>query len=284
MFVINLKTIVVGLLLSERFFGFGDAFAVVCNFSPGRFHIVGNVYTCSVTKLENEWSPDIEVRGDHRRHKTNSDLNFISSDGIKFHAMPKGFQKVFLNLVGLHIKDGGIRHLTQDDLEDYTNLTYLSLNMNNIEHLDSVVFEFNSKLEHISFVSNKLTSIGGSTLKPLTKLHSAHFNLNICIDEYAVTRADVEKLVPIIRANCKVRFEPAILKLEQRYSILEESLRSKIAERSFLQPSTKMIEEKFDQQEKKLKILENKNDELNARISRLERFIDSNYPSFNLFD
>lgn len=284
MFGINLKSIVVSILLSELCFGFGDAFAVWCNFSPGRFHIVGNVYTCSVTKLENEFSPGTEVRGDHRRHKSDSDVNFISSDGIKFHAMPKSFQRVFPNLIGLHMKDGDIRHLTRDDLMDYPALIYLSLNMNNIEHLDSDVFEFNTKLEHISFVSNKLTSIGGSALKPLTKLHSAHFNLNICIDEYAVTRTDVEKLLPAIRTNCKVIFESAILKLEQRCSILEESLQSDIDEKSLSRPNTMLLEDQLNKQEKKLKMLENENNELKVRISQLERFIISNYPGFKLND
>lgn len=259
---------------------------ITCNYSPGRFHIVGDVYTCTITRLENEFSPGLEVSGEHRRHKTNFDVKFVTSEGIEFKAMPNGLERVFPNLIGIHLKHGKIRHLTQDNLKIYPNLVYLSLNMNDIEYLDSDVFEFNFMLEHISFMNNQLSSIGASTLKPLTKLHSAHFNSNPCIDGHAVTRNDIEKLIPILQANCKVKFEPAILRLEERCSILEKSLASENSGKSLAQPirNSASLDKQFDQQNKKIKMLEEEKNHLENRILKLEKFIKANFPIYDMWD
>lgn len=145
-------------------------------------------YTCTVLHLfTNSTRRNVSsVSGKHIEQNTDEDITQLYIINQQMEYFPIGFTKFFRNLVAIHAGKNQLKHLERNDLKEFTKIRYLYLYTNQLEVLQSDVFQFNQALEYISFYNNRLMHIGSKILLPLTRLKTAYFNKNICIDKQAV--------------------------------------------------------------------------------------------------
>lgn len=114
--------------------------------------------------------------------------------------IPQGTGKLFPNLQVLRIWSSGLKKLQQNDIKDFENLKELIVPLNDIESLDSNLFEFNKKLIKIDMSRNKLQHVGLALFTSLPILSSVNLNHNECIDDNFKTNVAV--FVDKVRRNC----------------------------------------------------------------------------------
>jgi hypothetical protein len=142
-----------------------------------------NCYQCTSVKFivtkPNQTVTDIN--GEHLEYENSQDANSlrIIDQIVKF--FPSGLGHHFPYLLVLKIWSSSLSHLSQRDLKEFKYLTDLSVSGNNLEVLDSNLFDFNHHLKHIDFTRNRIKHVGLNLLKPLHKLAFADFYQNDCI-------------------------------------------------------------------------------------------------------
>ena len=118
------------------------------------------------------------------------------------HYLPKGIGRFFPNLNGLAVWSSKLKSLTQDDLKPLKQLLSVTFNDNDVTDLEDGLFEYNSKLQIVSFNDNKLKLVGENVLSILKNLNQLHFQNNVCINDDAWSSA-VPALVEKIKSQCR---------------------------------------------------------------------------------
>lgn len=116
--------------------------------------------------------------------------------------MPKEIEKFFPDLEAIKIIMSNLKSIKKADLKPFSKLKELCLGKNDLETLDSDLFEFNRELRFVSFYQNKLKFIGEDILKPLKKLEDARFMYNCCISQEALKSSDIPELVDSLTKQC----------------------------------------------------------------------------------
>lgn len=145
-------------------------------------------YTCTVLNLStNATKRNVsDVHGKHQPQYTNDHVTQLYMQNQQMEYFPTGFTNFFHNIVAVHAGMNKLKYLEKNDLKEFTTMRYLYLYTNQLEVLQSDVFQYNQALEYISFYNNRLMHIGSKILLPLKRLKTAYFNKNICIDHQAV--------------------------------------------------------------------------------------------------
>lgn len=144
---------------------------------------------------------------------------------------PIGFTKFFRNLVAIHAGRNNLKYLERNDLKEFTKIRYLYLYTNQLEVLQSDVFQFNQALEYISFYNNRLMHIGSKILLPLTRLRTAYFNKNICIDKQAVmSEQGISELKLEIAQQCSDITDEDLMNMLKLNNMKVNKLENKIAQ------------------------------------------------------
>jgi hypothetical protein len=162
-------------------------------------------YTCTVRHLTSNRSSHVvkDVIGNHSQGKNNSDVVQLYIFQQKMNVFPQGLTDFFENIEAIHAGMNELKYLEQNDMKSFVNLRFLYLYSNLLESLQSDVFLYNTELEYVSFYNNTLDRIGSKILKPLTKLNTAYFNKNICIDKQAVhSKKEVAEIKLEIAERC----------------------------------------------------------------------------------
>lgn len=151
-------------------------------------------YLCTVAEQPVRGLVSIDnVIGKHEGSKSNDDVAVVSVKNINCDRLPSGLEKYFRNLQGIFAFSSQKKELLRDDLERFPKLKYLDISMNYIQKLPSDVFEGNPQIEWIDISDNRLKLVGLDVLNGLRKLHYANFQQNLCIDELANDRTDLER-------------------------------------------------------------------------------------------
>ncbi|WP_213398997.1 leucine-rich repeat domain-containing protein, partial [Bacillus subtilis] len=99
---------------------------------------------------------------------------------------PLRLQNFFPDLQGIKIQSSQLTEVKRDDLKEYTNLRILNLFDNEIQFLESNLFEFVPKLELIWLDSNKIAHIDANVFNNFVgKLSHLYLSDNICQFENA---------------------------------------------------------------------------------------------------
>lgn len=161
-------------------------------------------YTCTVLHLlTNTTRRNVsEISGKHIPQHDNNDITQLYIIHQQMEYFPKGFTKFFENIVAIHAGMNKLKSLERNDLDEFAKIRYLYLYSNQLEVLQSDVFESNLNLEYVSFYNNRLTHIGSKLLMPLKKLKAAYFNKNICIDKQAASEQGMSELKLEIAQQC----------------------------------------------------------------------------------
>lgn len=115
---------------------------------------------------------------------------------------PQELNTFFPNIKGVEIFNCSLKTIDQSDLKPLANLNELWLGNNDLEYLESDLFEFNPEIRILVFTKNKLKYIGDNILAPLPHLSKANFNKNKCIDAYAGTRLERKHLEKQLEKKC----------------------------------------------------------------------------------
>lgn len=180
-----------------------DAININCAFSDLE-NCVRNCYQCTVQKLiVTRRNQTVEgVNGNHWDYEhTNEDVVILKIVDQLVLFLPSGLENKFPFLSVLKIWSSGLRSLVQEDIRGMKYLTDLSLSGNDLETLNSNLFEFNRRLIKIDFTRNHLKHIGLNLLKPLKSLVYADFYRNDCIHDGA--RYEFDKLKTSLREKCQ---------------------------------------------------------------------------------
>lgn len=186
-----------------------SAFSVACIFEDSLlFDDLKAVYTCAVNTLEtNELKRNVsDVTGRHKARRGNRDVVQIQISQHPHPSLmeffPRGFAGFFENIVAFHAGKNKLKYLEKSDLKEFGKLRFLYLYSNQLEVLQSDVFQNNPALEYVSFFNNRLMYIGSNILVPLKRLKIAYFNKNICIDKQATTDQGLSELKLEISHQC----------------------------------------------------------------------------------
>jgi hypothetical protein len=98
--------------------------------------------------------------------------------------IPSHADQFFPHLETLRIWSSGLRRLVQADIKGLPQLRELILPLNEIEVLDSDLFQFNARISKLDLSRNKLRNVGLAVFAPVSKaLTHVNFNHNECIDD-----------------------------------------------------------------------------------------------------
>ena len=136
--------------------------------------------------------------------------------GETVHYLPKGFGRFFPNLVRLTVYGSELKSLSQNDLKSLTQLQIIDVSMNDLEFLDDDLFEFNSKLTHVNFTSNKLKYVGENSFNNLKNLKQIDLNSNLCINNKASLSSEIPALIQKLKTQCK--FPPYVFLLKEQWN------------------------------------------------------------------
>lgn len=190
-------------------------------------------YTCTVRHLiTNETRRDVsEVIGKilpEFKYENITQLHIIHQSMEYF---PRNFTKFFENIVAVHAGMNKLKYLEKDDLKEYSKMRFLYLYSNLLEVLQSDVFQDNLALEYVSFYNNRLKHISSKLLIPLTRLKTAYFNKNICIDKQAVNSEQMlSELRLEIAERCSDITDEDLMDILKQNQIKVEQLETKVAQ------------------------------------------------------
>lgn len=214
---------------------------------------LGEFYTCAPTiDISKGTETVVDVTGEHLDGRTNADVAylFVMNQNV-LDRIPSGIEQFFPNLMGMQWYLGSLTALRAEDLEPFRNLIELVVWDNRIVLIDGNLFQHNPNLKKIYFQNNLLEHVGQDLLTGLSKLDTADFMNNPCINVRATTRAEIQELnhqlpimcpQPLCSLGCSIRIESlevevaeykdkvdeltqVIESYEQRLAYVEEQIR-----------------------------------------------------------
>lgn len=204
--------------------------SIQCNFGNDYWNSIGDsVYSClnAVIISDDNLTHVIDIIGIHESGKTNEDVKafWIESSHKQFARLPKGFEKIFVNMIVYAWGYGALTTLTADDLKPYPQLQRLDAYDNKLTSLDGDLFKYTPKLVYLHFRGNPLLHVGIGLLDGLHSLKRAYFELNDCINMGAETPTQIRQLKLKLWNQCpplKIESGECSIKCMERIETLEE--------------------------------------------------------------
>lgn len=185
---------------------FSSTFAISfnCTFSVYSHVIVGERYTCTAILSNYEDGPDLtEVTGSHLPLRNNSHVIGVTINShLALNFIPQQMHTFFPVIGVLNIYNGNLTVIGENDLKDYINLEFLSLQGNKIVRIPGNFFANAPRMRYMNFNSNRIQHVGENLIEPLFALSQAHFSSNICVN-YAVTNSSFPCLIGTLRVYCQ---------------------------------------------------------------------------------
>jgi len=192
------------LILLLAVFSSANAVIFYCDYKMYTWLVVGSCYTCEVYGIEDENPTQVdEFRGDHLPGLNESDVKAFSIYYVTptLPKIPTGIETTFENLLVFRWTES-LTTLTADDLKPFPDLVVFFVRNANLFSIDGDVFQHNTNLNYIALDFNRIEHIGFGFLDGLTQLTSFYFHSNICLNAYA-TNSDVIEIVRMkIAAYC----------------------------------------------------------------------------------
>jgi hypothetical protein len=145
-----------------------------------------------------------ELYGVHGFEKENKDVKIVQISNQHLLQMPRELEGFFPNIKGFFINFCKLTSISKDDLKPYKHLMYFSVRNNLLTKIDGNLFQYNPKIEFVSFGYNKINDIGNDLMEKLKNIHIASFIKNKCIDKFATTASALQKVKKDIKARCNI--------------------------------------------------------------------------------
>lgn len=137
----------------------------------------------------------------------NGDINPSQLIGIDIkdqtmNYFPKGLGKFFPNLMFLRSRKSHLKTLHKEDFKSMSQLEWIAIYGQDIETLDSDLFEYTPKLNLVYLEKNKIKHVGDGLLRGLKDLNFAYFSDNPCINKEGKTKEEIKSLILKLEENC----------------------------------------------------------------------------------
>jgi len=185
-------------------------------------------YYCYVQNSLNITSIDSayvdQIAGSHLSSNKNDDVIGLFISNKVVHYFPQGLENIFKDLRTIEISDSGLKVVHQSDLKPFSKLTELSLNNNQLEVIESGLFDFNLNLGLINLKNNKISFIDSRVFDNLVKLRFLSLESNICIDmKTEIGLTDVQNIIKAAKDQCD---DPSYSNLNLKIHKLETESKS----------------------------------------------------------
>lgn len=157
-------------------------------------------------KIQNDpiTSLNVEYRNDNFNRRNDKDIfkSFHISSSPDCHYVPSGLGDHFKNLKVLVIAYTGLKALTQSDLRPLKKLQNLNFDNNQLEFLEDDLFIYNPIIESINMSGNRIKYIGLDVFAPLKSIDHLNFEKNVCINDSADGKTEIEELKMKMNQKC----------------------------------------------------------------------------------
>lgn len=140
-------------------------------------------YTCSVQSVRLSSGTNCEltsVNGIHNSGKSNDDVNLFSSGDKYFNCFPR-ITNFFKNIEMVILVNANLASIDKSDLQQFGGkLIYLCVSNNNLEALDSDLFEYTPNIEALNIQYTQIKYIGYGIFNKLSKIDTLAFSRNSC--------------------------------------------------------------------------------------------------------
>jgi hypothetical protein len=148
-------------------------------------------------------------KGEHNEGYDNENVEHLWFRNAKIHYTPRGFAKIFTNLVRFEIEYSGLKEIHREDLSGMPNLKEIMLDYNDLRVIPDDLFVDTPQLTLISMSCNKIEFMSSKVLEPIkdNQIEMIDFAGNKRIDEaYDPDDKDcfnmIEDLMVIIDNQC----------------------------------------------------------------------------------
>lgn len=165
-----------------------------------------DVYSCDVyhLRIRNANKTIDDVKGEHARGKSNSDVKALFINDKTCFFVPKGIGRFFKHLENLQIRNSALNEVSKVDLRPFSELIGLWLDGNNLKFLEADLFEFNRNLQFIDFRNNRIQTISADILDPIFNLREILFSGNVCISNDARNLDQLKDVTDKINEKCRI--------------------------------------------------------------------------------
>lgn len=179
--------------------------SVACEYRiEHRFEVVEDPYSCVLTTLNIQNKTSVtSATGKHLNGNTNSDVKAINIYGGICKTIPSGFGSIFPKIEIFTVWNATLKTVSSTDLQELRNLREIWLYANELEYLESNLFQYNPKIEIIVFKRNKIKFVGKNFFEYLPNVQKVFFGYNNC----TTVSADAGNIVAIkseLKQNCTV--------------------------------------------------------------------------------
>lgn len=138
-----------------------------------------NGYNCKVEKQVKTSEQNVSITSNTGQHRVSSYTNqnverlfFFENPEMKY--LPKGYKKLFPNIVNLWIASSPIENIYQSDFEEGTDIEIFAMRSTKITRLPADIFKNLDRLEEVYLYSNKLKIIDENAFRASQKLTLVH--------------------------------------------------------------------------------------------------------------
>lgn len=211
-----------------------------CLFNVQIFDVVGSVYTCYVTSLDN-WNNNNTIDGFTGAHKVNNNYNdvkaiYLHSTNTKY--IPANIGSVFklsafrmwrAQLIEIKTKDfhgmekleyldvgvNKIKSVPSDVFITLPKLKQIYLYSNQIKELPIGLFSNNLELEGVHLDKNQIKFIDSGLFDGLTKLNNVNLDNNFCVQKGYTGTTEIIQVKKDIKLYCNIPNDSIELKLNK---------------------------------------------------------------------
>lgn len=168
-------------------------------------HFIGFFYTCSA-RVSNDGNQIrvTSVSQNHLSGRQNSDVGGLWFDGLQMINLPKDIEIFFQNLRVYRVLNSAITTIQKDDFP-FPTLMRIDIINCPVQTLQSDLFQHLPNLEVLFLRNNRLMNVGPNLLNSLSRLRSAHFGSNPCINHIVLNSAAG---IPALRRELALRCPP----------------------------------------------------------------------------
>lgn len=187
-----------------------SATTVFCNFWDQTHPQIGFHYTCNAFRVDVTQSQEVLfINGQHNGGRNNSHVTVITARNHRHvNFVLRGLSRFFPNLIGINQDWNSIAVLYGNEFDEYQSLQYLSLDSNYLRHIPGSILSLNGNMRVMFFAWNLINSVGENFLNAVARVNLADFAVNVCINQFAQTPAQVQSLVSTMRNNCSIQEAP----------------------------------------------------------------------------
>lgn len=184
-----------------------QAVTLHCNFTDTVQINLPFAYTCymPIVTITNHTEYLTEVTGDHIFGRSNEDVDLLYIlHAVDLTFVPRGIENHFPNLIGIYIRECGVKTLRGDELHPFADMEWVSFRLNpNLQRIPGNFFEQTPKVHTIFFYDNDIRHVGENLLDSLENLRYVNFVWNYCIDMVGNGTAQIQLVIDALKRDCE---------------------------------------------------------------------------------